>query len=643
MLRKATEDFWHLPTGLLQRALGERPECVACRVDWEWPRHIDYRCLPNPPVNLDPRGFEEAVVAHQNVDLATREPLIHEDLFTKIRFTRTQRHRLVTEFHYDKNTGDAFYDIKGQALGSRNLSYGQLLTLNSWHMTLLNAMLYVCSNMMDLQSNIMLCAVLYTDETLSEMFRTSKHVFTAVFAFILTLSILLAWREALTQFHIKSNPHVGNLVKNCHWWDSLWHIAALGCFVFFDVEAQVSDVVMRLHPWNAVQPFAAFKCENVRAFVLGFSNRRMFDVENHPGQHTVMPLQLLTRTLVTIYKIYLWWQHPKQNLTLLLAFLSSVPSVVWGLVRLWYLCRDRRQLHRALVAALQSCSTKEAERNVAKNLLAHHFRQRYNDPRRGGDGKLQRVRIRDLRRDEMAESGRCVHCGRRKGSKAGENHPLPPVAEEMQPETLEVVESKLDSTLSPWQIEPPIGAMQSRTLGRPELSLGLEADAELVDDRSEVTMHAHDTWALRGLSPCRANTLPPGPWASEWPTRRPIEIARTWAGSASENLCEHTLGGHSGFSSNEAFAAEWQRLAQAADREAVCFGSAQLGSRSAVLPGKVPSPLAAAAALRGLCGWRGQNCSRLDAEPNNDKLLVTAPGEDKCIRHSLPSLRQDGF
>jgi len=71
---------------------------------------------------------------------------------------------------------------------------------------------------------------------------------------------------------------------------------ALVFFHFFDVPMEVKDIVNRLHPWKAMQPYAALKIEGSRCFLLGYPNSHVFRMED-------LPLVLHKAPLLAAYRV----------------------------------------------------------------------------------------------------------------------------------------------------------------------------------------------------------------------------------------------------------------------------------------------------------------------------------------------------
>merc|ERR1712032_583412 len=180
---------------------------------------------------------------------------------------------------------------------------------------------------------IMLIAALFSDSALSAEFEQTRYYFSAAWFLTLGLSVLVAARTALWEWYVKAGPRVGDLITTTSTIDRLYVFLALVAFTFFDVEKQVRDIVIMLHPWKSVQPYAAFKCEGHRAYIVGYMDEYMFRLENRTGQWSVLPFNILTRTIIFALKLYMVLTHvmsdskDQMSYTLVVSTLSSVATV----------------------------------------------------------------------------------------------------------------------------------------------------------------------------------------------------------------------------------------------------------------------------------------------------------------------------
>jgi len=314
----------------------------------------------------------EAIVAFQNSERSTQKPRICEEVFENMQFVTDNQsrfgRRLVTEFEYDKKTGQIFYDIAEQE--STQNGYARLVTLNSWYLSLLQALLCVTFSAIDIQGNIMLWGSLFYEEETAALFPYTRWGFVALWSIMIAVACVIAVVDARKEWKIKASPVVGDIVNQSNM-DSWGAFFALIVFRFFDVEKQVKDVVILLHPWKAVQPFAALKCEGSRCYVLGYPTEHLFRTENRAGQHRSMVVMTFLKVTVLAAKIYfLIWQF---RVMVLLAICSAAPSVAWALSAWWRHSADRERAKRWLERRLRDKRINYSEIQAIRQILKLHW------------------------------------------------------------------------------------------------------------------------------------------------------------------------------------------------------------------------------------------------------------------------------
>lgn len=77
-------------------------------------------------------------------------------------------------------------------------------------------------------------------------------------------------------------------------------------FQFLGVRSLVKDLPIWLHPYKAVQPFAAFKADRARGYLLGFPDEFLFRVEDKPGMLTMYALIAATTIALTFAKLFFY-------------------------------------------------------------------------------------------------------------------------------------------------------------------------------------------------------------------------------------------------------------------------------------------------------------------------------------------------
>merc|ERR1719210_1427691 len=169
---------------------------------------------------------------------------------------------LVTDFQYNKESGELFYDMDSEELP--DIRYARLITLNSWYVSLFGAMLYCMLFSMDIQANLSLAAQMYTADGPYGDHPVAINVFMVLWLGSILVTLFIAYREASWEWNIKAGALVGDVIQELSWINKAWCFFCLVMLRFFLVEMEVKAIVTILHPWKAMQPFAAFKMENAR-------------------------------------------------------------------------------------------------------------------------------------------------------------------------------------------------------------------------------------------------------------------------------------------------------------------------------------------------------------------------------------------
>jgi len=319
---------------------------MQCSEYWELPKNVHIQKHSPLPGHIKPTS-QETLVAYMTDDIC---PKLFENLeltHSMYSLLRGRHEGVVREFEYHKKDGEIFYDISQQEDPFAN-GYARLITTNSWYMTLFKSILYIAFSMMDLQANFMLVVALFSDPSIREAIGLRlRTCFTVAWLFMLIVSVLVAMRVACKEYAIKVSPATGDLISHCSAFDRRATYFAMVAFIFFSVEKQVKDIVICLHPWKSVQPFAAIKTEGTRAFVVGYRDECLFRVENLPGQWREMPAQLISKTVVFSLKLFMFINN--LGSTLGASCMSSVGSLVMGWRQWLRLRHDRKQLLQSLL------------------------------------------------------------------------------------------------------------------------------------------------------------------------------------------------------------------------------------------------------------------------------------------------------
>lgn len=100
--------------------------------------------------------------------------------------------------------------------------------------------------------------------------------------------------------------------KNLRKFDIYRAFAALFMFNMLGITGLLRDITKYLHSWKGVQPFAAFKADGARGFLLGFPSAALFRIENRPHaqlRYILTGLQALVLTLLKMYAILMRWDQ----------------------------------------------------------------------------------------------------------------------------------------------------------------------------------------------------------------------------------------------------------------------------------------------------------------------------------------------
>mmetsp|Transcript_104154 Transcript_104154/g.269743 ORF Transcript_104154/g.269743 Transcript_104154/m.269743 type:complete len:555 (+) Transcript_104154:108-1772(+) len=389
-----------------------RSPCRTCKKQWPYPRNVSYRLVAPMPEHIGPRT-PRTVVAHQSA-VAKGEPDFSLPVMEQISFTSPYgmyKKALVHEFEYHREQGTVFFDIRKQ--GGSNIAYARLITLNSWYISLFSAMLFVCLGAMDIQSNLALGFEMMIDENKNyAQFYMSKYLFGLCWFGLVLLNIACAYREALWEWTIKSSALVGDLITECNSIDTVVCFFALVMFKFFFLEMHVKDIVILLHPWKAVQPYAAFKCENARGYLVGFPSEYVFRMENRAGQHLGLPIQMITKATVLAFKLWLAYWSEHRRWALVFSSMTTACSTFWLFVKLYFVLKDRKVCRDELTTMAETGD--ERQRGMANKLLAQYFRLKFD---RDGN-PLHENRQSWLARQITG----CVECGRGNDDDADMGH-----------------------------------------------------------------------------------------------------------------------------------------------------------------------------------------------------------------------------
>lgn len=243
----------------------------------------------------------------------SKEPSFTPDLFTRLTFVRVGscEPALVTEFQYSKETGHVFNCVRERS--ESDVGYGRIISLNSWWWDLMIAMVNMSLGVFDITVTSSLLISLWGDDQIEKY---GDHVydvrwyFTVTWFTLMAISILLSVAEAWKEWQIRSNPRVGDITLLPGRAQMVLTFFALVIFTYFGVDALVRDIVIFVHPWKGVQPYAAIKMYGTRAHVVGWQNDMQFFVENKGGQQTVLLLKMVSKVVIVCFKAWIVYELP---------------------------------------------------------------------------------------------------------------------------------------------------------------------------------------------------------------------------------------------------------------------------------------------------------------------------------------------
>lgn len=289
--------------------------CAECHQRWGWPRNIRYLNVAEAAKTIRPTT-KETIVPYLAPQPGRGCPSICPDLFTRLQFARKkhkccgrtlQGRSLVREIEYEMSTGVIYYDVRFR--DDPNVGYARLISLNSWWWELSKCVGSAALGLFEMGITSSLIANLWTDPDLT---MGSHHeamlvriAFTAGYGFACLSMLLLATHEARKEWAQRSQPRIGDITLLVGWVDQMKAFGSLTMLLFFGVDALVRDIVITLHPWKGVQPYAAIKSFGTRAHVVGYRNGHHFRIENKQGQNMLLPFKLIATFFIIFIKVWM--------------------------------------------------------------------------------------------------------------------------------------------------------------------------------------------------------------------------------------------------------------------------------------------------------------------------------------------------
>lgn len=404
--------------------------CNTCQLDWPMPRDILWPKQAVPPEGLFSirPDTPETIVVYQTFD-REKNPTIPAAVFKTFTFAMegslsdgpAGSRNLVEGIRYDRNSGSVTTSTVDAP--SNTQAYLRIMHLNNWYWQLFVAVVTAVWKVMELESNMMLSAALFSDPDLIKALGSSRWAFIPSWIFLFLVSVYWAYCEACMEWITKTNPAKGDLISNCSRYSRLRTFLSMVAFEFFLIPKDVKDVVINLHPWKGVQDYSAFKAEGHRAFFVGYRSKTMHTVENFKSVWKNLPTQVLTKTLVFVFKVFFMYElfvfENKKNwsYTLVLATFGSICALSSDLYMLWYVFCLRRKFRKRLMRRLsESSHSSPKQRQADIRLLAMHFHRRW-DP---DEQKLRKFRRGELKNGEWVaqkantkgQDEKCKSCGR---------------------------------------------------------------------------------------------------------------------------------------------------------------------------------------------------------------------------------------
>jgi len=382
-----------------------RPPCGTCKSSWQYPRTYDHEVLPGMTHKISPTTHETVTIAPSNVG---QELVTHLSYTWRRGFGKLEHSGLIDGFEYDGATGEIFFDGERPAESGKQLNYARLVTLNNWWMDLAVTGLFMGMSTMDLQANALLFIEIALDSGHQDFFVINITCMSIWLAFVV-VSLAIATYEASFEWAIKSSVSVGDIITEVYWLDRALSFASLVLLRFYFVTGTVKDVVIQMHPWKSIQPYAALKLEGTRACLIGFQSKRAFVVEDRSGQQLGMPLQFIARGAGLVFRLWLAWETPQDRWSLFAGSLPAIATTVWLSIKLKNIRSYRNAAYEPLIDILsQPDADPNKKEHAQKQLLMHWHRAPDDD----GNIKLRFSGLGEIvKKKENKLHPECQVCG----------------------------------------------------------------------------------------------------------------------------------------------------------------------------------------------------------------------------------------
>jgi len=248
------------------------------------------------------------------------------------------------------------------------------------------------------------------DDDVPYLLRYPRHVITITWSVFVILRVMVATRTAhlewlvdretgpdiIREGHCLQKPEHSSFQEDRHlpltWSDRkrgrvfvrrLRNLEQWRCFIaliifhLIGVTGMIRDLPLMLHPWKGLQPYAAFKADGARMYLIGFPSASLYRIEKQPRHELRYLLTFVVTLLLTAFKVYVRWIDEgwsKSRFPQVRAFVEIFPSVISMVICAFgftSLVRDKMVLRPWLESQLKSSSIQQQQ--VAQKLLKKHF------------------------------------------------------------------------------------------------------------------------------------------------------------------------------------------------------------------------------------------------------------------------------
>lgn len=193
---------------------------------------------------------------------------------------------------------------------SAKRAYIRLITTNWWYQQLMFTFTIVSLIVMGKNANVIFCACLLSEGYDSPMPLWPRRFVALGILFLECFQVGVFYKIALIEWRNKSKGDskvggTGDLIvskrlkakdKNAPFW-------ALVVFHILEIDILVKDLVKYVHPFKDKQPYAAFKADGHRAFMIGFRDSHSFQASRMNRPASTLLSQALIEAVCLIFKL----------------------------------------------------------------------------------------------------------------------------------------------------------------------------------------------------------------------------------------------------------------------------------------------------------------------------------------------------